>query len=117
MNVSLEGNWRQIAATENGVVIDHHDEIILTIIGSMFVVKRNGALEIEGVFETDSVEHPKSIDWKDHVGADSGKVFKSLCLVGEKRFEFCAADEGMPRPESFEAKKGHTIRCFDRIQV
>lgn len=111
----LEGNWRQVAASENGEVIDYGSEITLTIKGPTFVVKRNSVLEIEGVFEVDSVLNPKSIDWKDLVGADAGKTFKSLCLVNEVRFEFCAADEGMPRPESFEPKTGHTVRCFERI--
>jgi uncharacterized protein (TIGR03067 family) len=117
MSGNLEGNWRQVAASENGEVIDHESEIILTIKGSTFVVKRNGVREIEGIFEVDSVFNPTSIDWTDLVGADAGKIFKSLCLVNEVNFEFCAADQGMPRPQSFEPKTGHTIRCFERMPV
>lgn len=116
MNSCLEGAWRQVAATENGEVIDQHDQITLMVEGSAFTVQRNGELEIEGVFEVDQSEHPTSIDWKDLVGNDSGKIFKSLCVVGEDSFEFCAANEGMPRPERFEASKGHTIRGFQRIR-
>lgn len=117
MNFSLEGRWRQLAATENGEVIDLHDEIILTITGSTFFVKRNGEPDIEGIFHTDSLVHPTTINWKYGVGADSGKIFKSLCMLSERHFEFCASDEKMPLPQNFEPGMGRTVRRFERIPV
>ncbi len=105
----------QVAASENDEVIDLECEVILTMKGSTFVVKRNGLREIKGVFEVDSVVNPESIDSNDLIGADAGTIFRSLCLVNEMCFEFCAADERMPRPESFEPKVGHTIRCYERV--
>jgi hypothetical protein len=45
MTTPLEGSWKQVAATENGEVIDHGDEVILEMVGSNFTVKRNGALD------------------------------------------------------------------------
>lgn len=112
----LEGAWRQLAATENGEVIDHDDEITVEILGSTFIVKRNNVLEIEGTFTVDSIRNPRSIDWKDLIGADAGKVFKSFCVVQEDLLEFCAADEGMPRPKRLEPKQGHTIRRLVRLR-
>lgn len=104
-----------MAATENGEAIDQNDEIVLEISGSMFTVRRNSVTEIEGTFEVDSDRNPKSIDWRDLAGVDSGKVFKSFCVVRQDYFEFCAADEGLPRPGCLEATQGHTIRRFERL--
>ncbi|MCH8551413.1 MAG: TIGR03067 domain-containing protein [Natronospirillum sp.] len=115
MDSCLEGVWRQLAANEDGGIIDQFDDITLTVRGSAFTVRRNGEIEIEGSFEVNSKEQPTSIDWKDLVGADTGKVFKSVCTCRGNEFEFCAADEGLPRPTDFNGVKGHTIRRFKRI--
>lgn len=112
----LEGMWRQVAATENGEVIDHRDEVILEMMGSRFIVKRNGVTEIEGTFAVDSDQNPTSIDWKDLFGMDFGKIFKAFCVVQQDYFEFCAADEGLPRPVRIETTQGHTVRRFERLR-
>ncbi len=117
MTSALEGIWRQVSATENGEAIDHDDEIILEIFGFTFTVRRNGLTEIEGVFEVDSNHDPQSIDWKDLMGVDSGKVFKAFCKTRQNEFEFCAADEGLPRPGSLEARPGYTTRRFERLMT
>jgi len=116
MTTPLEGKWRQVAATENGEVIDHGHEVILEMVDSSFTVKRNGALEIEGSFAVDSNQNPTSIDWKDLFGVDTGKVFKAFCVLRQDYFEFCAADEGLPRPERIEETEGHTVRRFERLR-
>lgn len=116
MTTPLEGKWRQVAATENGEVVDRGYEVILEMADSKFTVTRNGALEIEGTFAVDSDQNPTSIDWKDLFGADTGKVFKAFCVMKEDYFEFRAADEGLPRPMQIEAIQGHTVRRFERLR-
>lgn len=114
----LQGRWIQIKCNSDGVdnpVDEFNDNPVLEIIENTFsVFASSGELIIAGVFTINPLANPQSIDWTDTVGADKGKTFPSIYTLSKNALVFCAADEGMERPSSYEPGYGYTIRCFER---
>jgi uncharacterized protein (TIGR03067 family) len=114
----LQGRWIQIKCNSDGVdnpadEFKHNPE--LEIIGNtFFVFASTGELIIAGVFTINPLANPKIIDWTDNVGADMGKTFPSIYTLSQNALVFCAANDDMERPDSFEPGYGYTIRSFRR---
>ncbi len=114
----LQGRWIQIKCNSDGVdnpvdEFKHNPE--LEIIDNTFsVFASRGELVIAGVFTINPLANPKTIDWTDTVGADKEKTFPSIYTLSQNALVFCAANEGMERPGSYEPGYGYTIRYFER---
>ena len=117
----LNGKWRQIYVNENGVDNPISDDGLGTISefynGKFIVFSETGERVLEGTFLINPSASPAEIDWSDTIGPDLGKTFPSIYRLSNDSFEFCAADEGMERPRKFEARVGHTIRHFIRVNA
>ena len=115
----LNGEWVQTYSNEDGVENSAEDiglGAISKFDDGVFTVRTSGnELVLEGSYTISPNTSPPQIDWTDSVGSDAGKTFSSIYKLTETAFVFCAVDEGMARPTSFEPKKGHTIREFSRV--
>lgn len=114
----LQGRWIQIKCNSDGIEnpIDEfkHNPELVVIENTFSVFASNGELIIAGVFNINPIAHPKCIDWTDTYGADKGKTFPSIYTLSENELVFCAANDDMERPCSYEPGYGYTIRYFKR---
>ena len=114
----LQGRWIQIKCNSNGVdnpADEFKHNPVLEIIDNTFSVFASSVeLIIAGVFTINPLANPKTIDWTDTVGADKGKTFPSIYTLSENELVFCAANDDMARPDSYEPGYGYTIRYFER---
>lgn len=114
----LNGTWSQQYLNEDGV--DHIADDPGTGStaefdnGNFTVRSAAGERLLEGTYRIDPIPDPPEIDWTDSTGVDAGKMFRAIYRLTDSTFTFCAADEGMARPKTFEPQKGHTIRRFTR---
>lgn len=117
----LNGKWYQTYANEDGVDNPKDDKGLGTISefkNGFFIVRSGGGDHVlEGTYEMNPKVTPPQIDWTDTAGSDSGKTFPSIYRLTNELFEFCAANEGMERPKTFEPRLGHTIRRFSKIPL
>lgn len=112
----LSGTWRQIKYIEDGVTILSDTDTFVSFDGNNFTVtESDGTILIRGTYTMDPARNPKAIDWTDTFGPDIGKTFLAIFTLHGNSFAFCAADEGMERPNDFTPVKGHTIRFFERL--
>lgn len=116
---ALQGVWEQVAHEADGIV-NAPDEFAMpgaltTIQGHHFAVHtREGEMLLEGVFMLNASVTPKAITWIDAVGADAGKHLPASYVLDGDRFVFIAADEGCPRPNTFQTEPGLVMRTFIR---
>jgi uncharacterized protein (TIGR03067 family) len=115
----FQGTWRQIWCEADGVA-NPPDEFgsapLTTFTGNTYVVSLpDGTIIIEGSFALDPSQAPKAVDWTDTCGADKEKTFPAIYVFEGDRLIFCAADEGMERPTSFETRLGDTLRIHQRV--
>ena len=117
----LQGRWSQTYLEADGVIDPPNDEhtapgAVCIFEGYAFqVVKPDGILLLEGVFELDATTSPKSITWVDSIGEDVGKALPAIYELTDTSFRFVAADEGQPRPTQFTTVAGLTMRAFSRV--
>lgn len=116
---ALQGAWEQVALEVDGVSNPPDDlsphGALTTFNNSNFAVHAaEGALLLEGAFTLDASATPKTIDWVDATGPDSGKRLPAIYKLEGDLFVFIAADEGAPRPTAFRAGPGQTMRTFFR---
>ena len=115
----FQGTWRQIAYARDGVTSPNDDEAgwepVTTFTGDRFVVTlADGSSPLAGVFKIDPTTNPKSVDYTDTHGPDAGKTFLAIYAIDADMLMFCAAEEGRPRPTSFETKVGEVLRVNRR---
>jgi uncharacterized protein (TIGR03067 family) len=112
----LQGRWKQVAFDVDGSLLAYDAAgILCTFTGTRFVVHApSGDILLFGSFRLDASADPKAVDWIDDCGPDAGKVLPAIYRFEENRFVFVAADEGMPRPRTFEAGPGLSRRIFVR---
>lgn len=117
----LQGTWKQTACEIDGVpnaVDEFGREPRVTFIGDEYVVTRaDGDTVIKGWFRLDPSATPKTIDWIDTVGPDTGKTLPAIYYLEENKLVFCAADEGAPRPTEFRGGAGQVLRVHERESV
>ncbi|MEY4879315.1 MAG: hypothetical protein RJB62_784 [Pseudomonadota bacterium] len=117
---ALQGAWKQVGFEANGAV-DVPDEFgahdnITTFAGNHFVVRSpEGVLLLEGEFDLYPYSNPKSVNWRDTMGSDTGKTLPSIYCLEDDHFVFVAADDGAPRPTMFRTVSGQTMRTFVRL--
>lgn len=115
----LNGYWLQTYVNEDGVEQPAQPgsfAIIAEMRDGEFTVRTsNGQLVLKGYYVVDENVHPPHIDWTDIIGEEAGKTFLSVYKLTPTSFDFCAADEGMPRPTSVLPATGHTVRRFTRL--
>ena len=114
----LQGTWKQIACEKDGVA-DQVDEFgwapKTTFTDDTFVVTlADGSIAIKGTFTLDPTQEPKTIDWTDTFGEDTGKTFPAIYSLEGDRLIFCAADEGQERPTEFRTRLGQVLRVCQR---
>lgn len=114
----LQGRWIQIKCNSDGVdnpldEFKHNPELEISE-NTFSVFASSGELIIAGVFTINALANPKTIDWTDMVGADKGKTFPSIYTLSENKLAFCAANDDMERPGTYEPGYGYTIRYFER---
>ena len=115
----LQGRWEQVDLEADGIS-NPPDELsppgaITTFSDNHFAVRTSGgALLLEGTFTLDASATPKTIDWIDSIGPDSGKQLPAIYTLHGDHFVFVAADEGAPRPTAFRAGPGQIMRTFLR---
>jgi uncharacterized protein (TIGR03067 family) len=116
---ALQGSWEQIGFEADGVS-DTPDEfgapgVITTFAEDRFAVRTaEGALLLEGRFELDSSQSPKSVNWIDAIGPDKGKNLPAIYKLEDSHLVFIAANEGAARPTVFHTSAGQTMRTFVR---
>ncbi|MDO8344844.1 MAG: TIGR03067 domain-containing protein [Cellvibrio sp.] len=114
----LQGRWIQIKCNSDGVdnpldEFKHNPELEISE-NTFSVFASSGELIIAGVFKINPMAHPPSIDWTDTYGTDKGKTFPSIYTLSENKLVFCAANDDMERPGTYEPGYGYTIRYFER---
>jgi len=115
----LNGRWIQVYSNEDGIDNPEEEKGLGSIAdfnnGEFFVYSKNGNLLLEGIYKINTRKNPQEIDWFDSSGPDKGKLLPAIYDLSQEYFIFCAANEDMKRPASFEPKNGHTIRKFQRL--
>jgi uncharacterized protein (TIGR03067 family) len=115
---ALQGDWEQVGLEVDGVANppdDYGTDLLTTIVGDQFVVRAvDGTVVLAGAFTLDASTVPKSINWVDSMGADTGKSLPSIYVLDGDTFMFIAGDEGSPRPQVFKTERGQTMRTMRR---
>jgi uncharacterized protein (TIGR03067 family) len=116
---ALQGAWRQVGFEADGAsdTPDEYDAdgAITIFADDHFSVRTaGGQLLLEGRFELDASCVPKTVNWIDAMGPDSGKILPAIYQLEGRHFVFIAAGEGAPRPAVFHTSMGQTMRIFVR---
>lgn len=115
----FQGTWRQIKCEADGVASppdEFGSEPLTTFTGNTYVVSLpDGTIVIEGIFSLDPSQEPKAVNWTDTCGTDKEKTFPAIYVFEGDRLIFCAADEGMERPQVFKTRIGDTLRVHQRV--
>ena len=115
---ALQGTWRQVSLEVDGVANppeSYGTDLVTTFTGDQFVVHDGaGTVVLAGTFTLDATTVPKSINWIDSMGPDTGKVLPAIYVLDGDTFTFIASDEGAPRPTRFQTGAGETMRSFAR---
>jgi uncharacterized protein (TIGR03067 family) len=114
----FQGTWKQIAYERDGVTepADEQDwEPRVTFMGDEFVVTlADGNIPIKGTYKLDPTREPKTVDWTDSSGKDTGKTLLAIYSLEGDRFVFCAASPGHDRPTDFRTRPGQVLRVSRR---
>ena len=115
---ALQGRWEQTGLEVDGV-IDPPDsfgvDLRTTIAGLEFTVRApDGTVVLAGAFELDASTEPKSIDWIDSMGEDTGKRLRAIYTLDGDRFVFNVGGE--VRPTIFKTVVGQTMRTMRRAR-
>lgn len=116
---ALQGLWEQVALEVDGISNPPDDlsprGVLTEFNGNHFAVHTpEGELLLEGIFTLDASTSPKTINWVDSMGPDSGKQLPAIYELEGDDFIFIAADAGAPRPSVFRTGPGQTMRSFVR---
>lgn len=114
----FQGTWRQIGYERDGVAepLDEQGwEPRVTFTADTFVVTlADGSVPIRGTYKLDPTREPKTVDWTDTIGEDSGKTLLAIYSLEGDRLVFCAAYPGQARPTEFRTRPGHVLRVSQR---
>jgi uncharacterized protein (TIGR03067 family) len=117
----LQGSWLQIGYERDGLIEPIDDEKnwqpVTHISGKTFTVTiADGSTVLNGVFNIDPTQYPKTIDWIDIAGPiASDRTILAIYRLTEREFEFCAAYDGALRPKVFSTAPGLVIRRMRRL--
>lgn len=116
----FQGTWMQVGCEADGV-LNPPDEFgprpLTTFSGNTYVVTLpDGTMVIEGTFTIDPTQEPKAVNWTDTCGTDRLKTFPAIYTFHDDQLTFCAADEGMERPNEFKTRVGETLRVHQRVR-
>jgi len=116
---ALQGSWKQTDLQADGVSNPPDEtstpDAITTFNENRFFVRSlDGALLLHGTFELAESTNPKSVNWMDATGPDTGKILPAIYRLEGDLFVFVAADRGSPRPTAFRTVSGQAMRSFKR---
>ena len=107
---ALQGDWRVVAAYDNGEKVPDNDikQMKIKFAGSTVVVHEGDKLHERFMFKLDPVKKPKAIDFLVTEGKKKGSTDLGIYLLEGDSLKL-SIKEGGPRPKDFASKAGSKI--------
>jgi uncharacterized protein (TIGR03067 family) len=115
----LQGTWIVVRAIRDGNVVDDVVGFQLSLMnGSFRIQSKDGKRLNAGTVRLDPSRTPAEIDLAHTEGDLRGKIWRGIYAVSGETLTLCdnAPNLDLPRPTSFEPRRGYSLLTFRRAK-